>query len=209
MNRISRYSVRMLALGGLAAITIAAVVMWRGSRAIRLASEDVQAEHEFRYLNRPLVMPVNPGFEVVSSPQSFSQAASFQDHLYVAGPTGLSEYDTSGSLLHVYMVGGDLPASPLIALSTGVLADSHEAELLIATASDGLMAFNGRSFRQIRPEKDEARAVTAILPVASGHLLFGTKKRGVLVYDGKHIRVLHPQLDSAYVTALAGSEADL
>lgn len=209
MNRISRYSVRLLALGGIAAVTIAAIVMWRGSRAIRLATQEVDSEHEFRYVNHPLVMPANPGFEVVSSPQTFSQAASFQDHLYVAGPTGLSEYDASGSLLHVYAVGSDLPGSPLIALATGVLADSQEPELLIATASDGFLGFNGRSFRQIRPEKEEGRAVTAVLPVASGHLLFGTKKRGVLVYDGKHIRALHPQLDGAYVTTLAGSEADL
>lgn len=209
MNRISRYSVRLLALGGLAAIAIAAIVMWRGSRAIRLASEEVQSEHEFRFANRPLVMPANPGFEAVSSPQTFSQAATFQGHLYLAEPTGLYEYDDSGSLLHVYNVGADLPGSPLIALATGVLADRQESELLIATSSEGLLAFDGRGFRQIRPEKDEARAMTAILPVASGHLLFGTKKRGVLVYDGKQIRELHAQLNNVYVTTLGGSETDL
>ncbi len=200
---------RLLALGGLAAIAIAAIVMWRGSRAIRLASEEVQSEHEFRFANRPLVMPANPGFEAVSSPQTFSQAATFQGHLYLAEPTGLYEYDDSGSLLHVYNVGADLPGSPLIALATGVLADRQESELLIATSSEGLLAFDGRGFRQIRPEKDEARAMTAILPVASGHLLFGTKKRGVLVYDGKQIRELHAQLNNVYVTTLGGSETDL
>ena len=64
-------------------------------------------------------------------------------------------------------------------------------------------------FGQILPATSDARAITAILPVASGHLLIGTKKRGVLAYDGKQITVLHPSLDALYVTALAGSESDL
>jgi ligand-binding sensor domain-containing protein len=55
----------------------------------------------------------------------------------------------------------------------------------------------------------EVRAVTAILPDASGHLLIGTKRRGVLVYDGKKITALHSTLKDVYVTALAGSESDL
>jgi len=80
---------------------------------------------------------------------------------------------------------------------------------VLATADAGFVAFNGRSFRQISPGNSGARAITAILPSASGHLLFGTKKRGVLMYDGKHIRVLHPTLDGIYVTALSGTETDL
>ena len=84
--------------------------------------------------------------------------------------------------------------SSLIALASAVLSDSHEPELVLATANDGLLAFNGRAFRQIIPYDPDARAITAILPDASGHLLIGTKKRGVLAYDGKHITVLHPTL---------------
>jgi len=210
MRRTSLYSIRAIAGGGLAvAVVIAAIVGWRSSRAIRLASENVRSAHEFRFDRHALVIPVNPGFETVSSPQGFSQAASFQDHWYVAGPGGLWEYDPSGALLHQYGVGTELPGSPLIALATGVLSDSHESELLIATANDGLLAFNGSTFRQIRPEKVEARILTSILPVASGHLLFGTKKRGVLAYDGKTIQALHPLLEGLYVTALAGTESDL
>jgi len=210
MKRTLLDSIRVIAASGLAvAIAVAVVVGWRSSRALRLASEQVQSAHEFRFASHSLVMPVNPGFETVSSPQRFSQAALFRDRLYVAGPGGLWEYDPAGVLLHQYTVGGEVPSSPLIALATGVLSDSHESELLIATANDGLLAFNGSTFRQIRPEKDEARSVTSMLPVASGHLLFGTKKRGVLAYDGKTIQALHPLLDGIYVTALAGTESDL
>jgi len=191
------------------AVALASFVMWRSSRAIRSAAEDVRAEHEFAFVVRPLVPLLNIGFEVVSSPAVFLQAARFRDHLYLAGPAGLSEYDLSGALLRQYAVGRELPGSPLIALAPAVLTDSREPELIVATAKDGLLGFDGRAFRQILPASGDARDITALLPVLSGHLLFGTKKRGVLVYDGKQITVLHSTLDGVYVTALAGSESDL
>jgi ligand-binding sensor domain-containing protein len=210
MGRAFLVSVRVaLAVGLASAVLLGAVIVWRSSRAIRSAAEDVRAEHEFRFVVRPLAPASYAGFEPVSSPAVFQQAARFQDHLYIAGPAGLLEYDPAGTLLHSYAVGVDLPGSPLIALAPAVLADSRDPELIIATASDGLLAFNGRAFRQILPATADARAITAILAAPSGHLLFGTKKRGVLVYDGKQITVLHPTLDELYVTALAGDESDL
>ncbi len=210
MKRPRFVSARVAVVVGLTvAVALATLVMWRSSRALRSAAEDVRAEHEFLFAVRPLASLLNTGFESVSSPAVFLQAARFQDHLYIAGPAGLHEYAEDGSLLHQYAVGSELPGSPLVALAPAVLTDSHEPELIVATASDGLLAFNGRSFRQILPSSADARAITAILPAASGHLLIGTKKRGVLVYDGKQITVLHPALDATYVTALAGSESDL
>ena len=192
-----------------AAVLFGVAVMWRSSQAIRSATEQVRAEHEFAVTVQPYVPATNLGFEVVSSPQIFLQAARFQDHLFIAGPAGLLEYEPDGVLLREYSVGSDLPGSPLVALASGVLSDAHEPELLVATASDGILAFNGRAFRQILPANAEARAINAILPVPSGHLLIGTRKRGVLVYDGKKISVLHPALDEMHVTVLAGNESDL
>ena len=210
MKRSSIVSMRAVVAASVVAIlALGSLVVWRGSQAIRSASEDVRAEHEFRFVAQPLPQPVNAGFELVSSPAVFLQAARFEDHLYIASPAGLLEYTPEGALLHQYAVGGELPGSPLIALATGVLGDSHDPELVVATANDGLLAFNGRSFRQILPTSTDARAITAILPAPSGHLLFGTKKRGVLLYDGKRITVLHPTLDAVYVTFLAGNESDL
>jgi ligand-binding sensor domain-containing protein len=210
MKRPRFVSARVAVVVGLSvAVALAALVMWRSSRALRSAAEEVRSEHEFRFAVRPLASLLNTGFEAVGSPAVFLQAARFQDHLYLAGPAGLREYTPDGSLLHQYSAGGDLPGSPLVALATAILADSREAELIVATANNGLLAFNGRSFRQILPVSSDARAITAILPVASGHLLIGTKKRGVLVYDGNKITVLHLTLDAIYVTALAGNESDL
>jgi ligand-binding sensor domain-containing protein len=198
-----------VAVGFLLLLALGAVVVWRASRALHTATLDVRAEHEIRFVVRPLPPVARTDFEAISSPAVFFQAARFQDRLYVAGPAGLLEYEPGGALLRQYVVGRELPGSPLIALASAVLNDTREPELIVATANDGLLAFNGRAFRQILPYDSDARAITAILPSASGHLLIGTKKRGVLVYDGKQIAVFHPTLKDIYVTALEGSESDL
>ena len=194
----------------LALLVVAAVVVgWRATRAVHLSTEEVRSEGQIRFSVRSFRPPAETDFEVLSAPAVFLSAAQFQDQLYVAGPSGLLVYDLRGSTLRQFAVGRDLPSSPIVALAPAVLADSGEPELVIATAKDGLLAYDGRRIRQIYPEDSDARAVTAILPTTDGHLLIGTKKRGVLLYDGKQITVLHPSLSGLYVQALAGTESDL
>ncbi len=190
-------------------ILVAAVAGWRASRALRTATEEVRSEREIQVTVRSLHEPQEQVFESISTPAVFFQAAQFHGDLYVAGPARLSQYNASGTLLKQYAVGQDLPSSPLTAIAPAVLSDSHRPELVIATAQDGLLAFNGSVFRQILPQDADARTITSILPVASGHLLIGTKKRGVLLYDGKQITVVHPTLSGIYVTTIAGTESDL
>ena len=200
---------RAVVTGLLLVATFASFVAWRASRALHSAEVDVRTERQIPFLVRPLPQVLNADFEVISSPAVFSQAARFQDHLFIAGPACLLEYDPSGALLRRFSVGRELPASPLIGLAPAKLTGSAEGELVLATAQEGLLAFNGRAFRQIYPQDAQVRAITAILPAASGHLLIGTTKRGVLVFDGKEIVPLHPSLTDLHVTALAGSESDL
>lgn len=190
-------------------VLIVGVVGWRASRALRTATEQVRSEGEIRFTARPLPQYQEQAFETISTPAVFFQAARFHNDLYIAGPAGLSQYNFSGELLKHFAVGQELPSSPLVAIAPAVLADSRETELILATAQDGLLAFNGRAFRQIFPHEASARTITSVLPAASGHLLIGTRKRGVLLYDGKKITILHPTLGDLYVTALAGTESDL
>jgi ligand-binding sensor domain-containing protein len=190
-------------------VLLAGVVGWRASRALRSATQEVRSEGEIRFTARTLPEPQEQDFESISTPAVFFQAARFLGDLYIAGPAGLSQYNASGTLLKHYAVGRELPSSPLVAMAPAVLADSREPELVIATAQDGLLAFNGRAFRQIFPQDGSARAITSVLPAASGHLLIGTRKRGVLLYDGTKITVLHPTLSNLCVTTLAGTESDL
>lgn len=200
-----------VAVGGtLAVVALAgALVAWRASRGLQESTQEVRSAREIRLVVRPYAPPVDIQFEVVRSPEVFLHAARFQDHLYLAGPAGLSEYDLKGTLLRQFAVGRDLPSSPLVAVTTGLLARSTEPELVIATGSDGLLIFNGRTFRQVYPADEAARAITSILPVSTGNLLIGTKKRGVLLFNGKEIRELHATLSNLYIQTLAGSEVDL
>jgi hypothetical protein len=160
----------------------------------------VHSEQEIRFEIHPFAAAAGSSFEVVSAPAVFLQAARFEDHFYIAGPGGLLEFDLRGTPSRQFIPGRELPASPLVALVPALLADSQESELVLATAQDGLLAFNAHGFRQIRPQNSEARAITSILPTTAGHVLIGTKKRGVLIYDGKHLAPLHPSrgfLDAA------------
>jgi len=94
-------------------------------------------------------------------------------------------------------------------MEVGQIRGLSQPQLILATADQGILTFDGERFRQIYPANSESRALTAILPTSTGNLLIGTKKRGVLVYDGKTIHTLHSTLDHLYVQALAGSETDL
>ncbi len=210
MTKGRKFQVWTLAGSVFAAILLSVLfVGWRANRALHLSKEQVRAEHEIRVEIRPYLAPANVNFVPVSSPQVFSQFARLNDRLYIAGPAGLAEYDLGGTLLREFLVGRDLPSSPLVAVAAGKLGDATEPELIVATADEGMLIFNGRAFWQIYPSDADVRSITAILPVSSGHLLIGTKKRGVLLCDGKQIKELHSTLSHLYVQALAGNEVDL
>jgi len=156
-----------------------------------------------------LGMQPNPGFEGITAPAVFKSVAAFQGDIYLAGPAGLFAYLPAGSLEHIYRTGMDLPSAALGQMVVGMLADSRQPELLIATSGAGVVAFDSHTFRQILDNSEEARTVTAVLPLASGRLLVGTAKLGLLIYDGKTLKRFHSTTNSVYVTALAGNEAEL
>ena len=108
-----------------------------------------------------------------------------------------------------FRAGLELPPSGLVGLAVGVLATASEPELLIATAAEGLLTFDGRRLLQVRPERPELRKLTAMLPLGSGRLLLGTDKSGLLVFDGRQLTPAHPELANVAVTALAGTDGDV
>ena len=202
--------------------TILGSVYYRASRALLRSKQAVEAEQSLRFTERVYVPPVDSGFEWVSAPAVFSQAAEFQGHLFVGGPAGLTEYDDRGHQLRDFRVGRELPASPVVRVvatnsptlspasgEKGRAQNPGPPEVLIATAEAGVLVFDGTQFRQILPAEKDARTITTVLPAASGRILIGTEKRGVLVYDGRTLRPLHPALAQVFVTELAGTESDL
>ena len=186
----------------------AGLVFWRARRALRAAVTEVRSQQSLPFSVRKLV-PVNSSFESLSAAEAFTGASFFKGDFYLCGASGLFRYDSHGTLLKRYRPGEDLPAAPLLRMTTGLLRDAKEPELLMVTASDGIVAFNGADFRQLLPASADARSITSILPLNSGQLLIGTRKRGVLVYDGQNLQVFHPSLAALRVTELAGNESDL
>lgn len=196
-------AVAVLCLGG------SGLVAWRVEHALSGLRRDVAHEGGFGVEVRTLAPQPNPGFEGFTAPAVFNSAAEFQGRLFLAGPAGLCAYSIDGRLDHIYRTGMELPAAPLSQLVVGMLTGSQQPELLIATAGAGVLAFDGHVFRQILANQDEARNVTALLPLASGRLLIGTAKLGLLIFDGAVLKRFHSTTDNVYVTALAGTDAEL
>src|SRR5580693_4784313 len=106
MLRDLKMSWLRVVIAGLAILfLVVGVVAWNASRALRSASQEVQSEGKIGFTIQPLTVPVESGFELISTPALFSMAAEFQNDLYIAGPSGLSQYSRQGILLKHYAVG--------------------------------------------------------------------------------------------------------
>lgn len=184
--------------------------LWRARGVLREAREHVAGAASFRLSVRPILPVIPAGLESIGAAAVFNDAAVFEGHLYIAGPAGLTKYDgASGSIAARYRVGAELPPAPITSLAIGLAGDSQRPELWIGSAGEGLTAFDGRGFRQIRADDARLRKITAILPADTGRILIGTEKAGVLVYDGHVLAPFHPSVADVPVTALAGNDADL
>ncbi len=194
-----------------AAVTIfGGSALWRARGVLREAREHVSAGASYRFSVRPIVPVIPAGLESIGAPAVFHDATVFDGHLYIAGPSGLTKYDgASGVIAARYRVGAELPSAPLTSLAVGLAGDSQAPELWIGTWGEGLAAFDGRAFRQIRADDARLRKITAILPVDTGRILIGTEKAGVLVYDGHTLAPFHSSVADVPVTALVGNDSDL
>ncbi len=187
----------------------ASSALWNASRAWRDSADKVATEDRVPFASSRLDGTPFAHVEWISTPTVFRDVAVFGGHLFLAGRAGLLEYDAEGELLARYRVGLELPAAPLLRLATGIAPDSGAPGLFVATAGEGLLIFDGRGFRQIRPNDEPYRKLSSVLPLPTGRILLGTQKGGVLVYDGKQITRWHPTVFSKHITALAGDESSL
>ena len=196
-------------VAGALLVVTPALLTWEVSRAVRQARSATVAESTIRYTERPLdgALPVN--IQPIGAPSVFRDAALFHGHLFVAGPQGLAEYGANGELIRRFRAGLELPPVGIVSLAVGVLATGSAPELLIATDGEGLLMFDGRRIRHVRPERAELRKLTATLVAGAGRILIGTDKLGVFDYDGRRITPAHPALANVSVTALAGTDGDV
>ena len=208
MVRLNPWRVALTAGLAVPALWIAFTV-WRASQAARDSVAGFAAEDHQRFTARRLDRSNRTGIEWIGAPAVFTDCALFQGSIYISGPAGLLAYDPGGTLRAQYRPGIELPSAPLGEMAVGAAADSAGRELFIATSGEGLLAFDGHSFRQIRSEDEPSRKLTAVLPLSDGRVLMGTASQGVLVYDGKRLTPFHPALSGLHVTALAGDGSSL
>jgi ligand-binding sensor domain-containing protein len=200
---------RLALTAAIALLAFPAWLTWEARDAIRQVRDRSASAANSRVTIRPLDRPLPPEVEPVGAQSLFRDAALFQGHLFVAGPQGLVEYSAGGTVVRRFRTGLELPPAGLVGLSVGTLASSSEPELLIATATDGLLTFDGRRMLHVRPAPPEERKLTALLALASGRLLLGTEKAGLLVFDGRQLTAAHAELAEVGVTALAGADGDV
>lgn len=185
----------------------AGVAAWRALCALREASEAVVSENRISFTEKRLDRAGPAGVDIVAAPAAYRDAAVHNGRLYIAGAAGLFAFHEDGTAAEQYLVGRDLPSAPLTRLA--VAAVGGAPELWIGTDGEGVLAFDGRSFRQVRAADRELRKVTALMGLGTGRLLIGTPGRGLVVWDGERLALFHVSLAAIPVTALAGSESEL
>jgi len=182
------------------------IAFWKAARAARTAEAAVAAARISSFTSRALDRAL-PAVDPIGAPGTFTGVALFQDGTFVSTPSALVEYDSAGSVRHRWRAGLELPPAMLGRLATG--AGANGPELWLATDGAGLIAFDGRGFRQILPADPVARKITALLPLDTGRLLLGTAGHGVFFFDGKTLAPFDAALAGLRVTALAGDGASL
>jgi ligand-binding sensor domain-containing protein len=206
---MSRKKLLLMAFAGAAIVAIGfgGSILWRAGNTIGAMRDRVASEGVFRTSVHILTPNLIPSLESISSPPTFNDAHVFQGRLFLGGPAGLAEYSQSFALIKMYRAGIELPPAPVTALTTGVTNGSQV--LWIGTAGEGLLEFDGQTFRQILPEDPRYRKITALLPLPTGRLLLGTDKGGVIAWDGRDMKPFHSSLNDLAVTALVGDDSSI
>jgi ligand-binding sensor domain-containing protein len=183
-------------------------VLWEARHAFQQSAAEIAASSESKFQTISLEPVVPSGMESFAAPDDFTDAVEFGGNLYLSSPGGIFVYGPDGALKKSYRAGLELPASPVVAMATGV-AGAQELGLWAATSGAGLLRFDGNRFTQILPNDPAVRSLTALMPLSTGRILLGTEKRGLLVFDGKRLSKFHDSLRDLRVTALAGSESEI
>jgi hypothetical protein len=189
-------------------LAVGAFVGFRVQHLLQSTRNQVASEAELGFDFGPLPHIDNPGFEPLAAPNSYRTGAVFEGKLYLAGSAGLAEYNSLQAVPKLLQTGLDLPPAPIVRMTTGMLRGDSNRQLILATNGEGILWFDGQTFRQLRPRNPAARDITALLPLASGDLLIGTRQLGLLIFNGKTLKLFHPNLAGLNVTALAGDEGD-
>lgn len=189
----------------MAAIAVfSAFAWWRARHVLQESVASVQTSSDYRYQFAAYEAHVPSGFDLVSTAADFRNAIVYDGDLFVCGKSALYRYSKDGALKATLRVGLELPPAPLVTMA--VRQGIGTPELWIATNGEGALVYNGQALRQLRPEDEKQRKITALLALPDSRVLLGTSDAGLLVFDGQRLKLFHEQFAKANVTALAGGE---
>lgn len=196
MSRVRILSM-MAGVAVLGGATFCAVAVYRAHEVLQ---QSVTANEDREPLSTQLWRPVSGGFSMVAPVADFRAGAIYNGDLYIAGTSSLFRFE-GGALKDTWTAGRELPAAPLgsLAVRTGI----SQSELWVATNGAGISIYDGQHWRQLLPQREQIRRVTALLPLSNGRVLVGTDA-GLYASDGSSLRLLHPQFARTHVSALAG-----
>jgi hypothetical protein len=177
------------------------------SNALQVAGETVDSQGRVGFESVTLDRHAPTGFAWVGGAASgYLDVTTFQDHLFLLNSSELIEYDADGIEQKRFRAGFELPPASLVAMTSGVTAQSKQPELLIATAGAGYLAYDGKAWRQVRMREK----LLSIRVLGNGRVLLGAEKSGLLVHDARGLTLFHERLAKRRVTAIAGfDEASL
>ena len=196
----------LLALPAALLGAIVATAFWSAQRTLTRSAAIAQTQQRigFTLTNLDPAAAGPTHFDAVAARTDFTSGTVLDGEFYLAGPAGLSVYSAEGVLLHRLRTGLELPVAPIVAVASGRLRGTSSAQVLLATAGDGLLMLEPQPnrpprIRHLLPDSAQARDLTALEPMPSGDLILGTRHGGVLVFSGTTLLPL----------TLAGAPADL
>jgi len=205
MSRRRLWSLALVVGAGAAIFGGSAI--WRANATLGEVRQAVSSEGTLRITDRIFPTSSLRATRLLGPSSSIVDGQVFQGDLYLAGPSGLSRYDSRFQLIQEYQTGKEFPPAKITALASGVAGSTQV--LWIATWGEGLVEFDGSKLRQIVPDDPKYRKISSLLPLSTGKVLLGTEKAGVAVWDGHEMRRFHPSLNNLPVTALAGDDSSV
>jgi hypothetical protein len=198
-------------------VAAASLAFFAAQRTLTRSADAVRSAHQLAFTLNNLDLTAapaqRPAFEPVAATSTFTSGVFLDRSLYLAGPAGLSIYGPDGALIRTLRTGAELPIEPIVAAATGRLRGATEQQLLLATSGGGLLVLTPKanaqpSIQQLFPSTQNARDLTAILPLSSGDLLLGTRHAGLLLFNGTTLAPANGNLPATLeVTALATTDA--
>ncbi len=180
VNKLNLTRPRLIGLGVVLIVAVAALIFWMASLNRRIEDErdQLRAASRVEVKEARLRAPATDGFTLYANSAAVRATVQLNGTRYLATAGGLVALDEGDSIKRRYTTLDGLPENDLTTLAV------FRGRLFIGTTSAGLLAFDGSEFTHYQFEKPKATRVSVLVATAS-ELIVGTLDGGVFEYDGE------------------------